>query len=156
MIKVKIPEFQPFTIEHLVLDYNGTLAIDGVIISGVKKMLATLSTKLDIHVVTADTFGSAGEYLDDIKCKLHILGKENQATAKLEFIKGLGTEKCFCIGNGRNDHLMLKNAGLGIAVIQKEGAASETIADADIICNNISDALELLLFPKRLVASLRS
>lgn len=156
MIEVNIPEFHPFTFEHLILDYNGTLAIDGIIIPGVKKMLDSLSTNLDIHVITADTFGSAVKYLNDVECKLHILGKENQAIAKLDFIKGLGAEKCFCIGNGRNDHLMLKNAGLGIAVIQKEGAAFETIADADIICNSISDALELLLFPKRLVASLRS
>jgi soluble P-type ATPase len=51
---------------------------------------------------------------------------------------------------------MVKEAALGIAVIEKEGAAVETLLAADIVCGNILDALELLLNPKRLIATLRS
>jgi hypothetical protein len=36
MITVDIPRYRRIDAEHLVLDYNGTLAIDGNIIDGVK------------------------------------------------------------------------------------------------------------------------
>ncbi|HKJ46485.1 MAG TPA: hypothetical protein VJ991_11715, partial [Balneolales bacterium] len=59
-------------------------------------------------------------------------------------------------GNGRNDRLMLDEAAVGIAVIQKEGASFQSLQAADVICTNIIDALELLVYPKRLTATLRS
>ncbi len=43
----------------------------------------------------------------------------------------LGLEQTVCIGNGRNDRLMLKAAALGLAVILEEGIAGETIGAAD-------------------------
>ena len=39
------------------LDYNGTLAVDGHLLGGVKKALTALSGKINVHVLTADTFG---------------------------------------------------------------------------------------------------
>jgi soluble P-type ATPase len=51
---------------------------------------------------------------------------------------------------------MLSAAALGIAIIQREGSAAETVASADVVSTNILDALELLHNPKRLVATLRS
>jgi soluble P-type ATPase len=50
---------------------------------------------------------------------------------------------------------MLKNAALGIVVIQKEGATVKSLENADIVCNNIIDALELLKNPLRIIATLR-
>ena len=60
------------------------------------------------------------------------------------------------IGNGRNDRLMLDAAGLGIAVIQREGGAAAAILGADIVATSITDALGLLLNTSRLTATLRS
>ncbi len=60
------------------------------------------------------------------------------------------------IGNGRNDRMMLDAAALGIAVCGAEGAAAETLEAADIVVGRIVDALDLLLHPKRLVATLRA
>jgi soluble P-type ATPase len=51
---------------------------------------------------------------------------------------------------------MLKEAILGIAVIQEEGAAVESLVAADIVTRSILDALDLLLRPLRLTATLRS
>ena len=76
--------------------------------------------------------------------------------AKLAFIEDLGAAQTVCIGNGRNDRLMLEAAGLGIAVIHEECAASATLAAADVVARSIVDALDLLLEPLRLVATLRS
>ena len=75
---------------------------------------------------------------------------------KLDYVKELGCENTVCIGNGRNDRLMLKEARLGIAVILTEGVAQSTLSSADVVCTNIVSALELLLNPLRLTATLRS
>ena len=74
---------------------------------------------------------------------------------KNDFIHSLGKDKIIAIGNGANDALMLKNAALGIALIQKEGACSNTLFSADIVCTSIIDALELIKNPLRIAATLR-
>lgn len=55
-------------IEHLVLDFNGTLAIDGKFIDWVVQLLNKLSEQLSIHVITADTFGTVAEVLKEVNC----------------------------------------------------------------------------------------
>jgi soluble P-type ATPase len=139
----------------MVLDYNGTIACDGDLIAGVKENLVTLADKLRIHILTADTFGNVRRGLKGIKCELSILAPEAQDIGKLEYVKRLGAENTVCVGNGRNDQLMLKEAALGIAVILEEGAAAATLSAADVVCTNILSALELLDNPLRLIATLR-
>ena len=156
MIEVNVPGYKSIRIEHLVLDHNGTLAVDGILIAGVKACLAELSGKMKIHVVTADTFGKARTQLEGVPCKLTVLPPGNQDQGKLAFVQKLGSHRTACIGNGRNDCLMLKEATLGIAVILAEGAAAETVVAADVVCVGIVPALELLLHPLRLTATLRS
>ncbi len=156
MIEISVPGYKKLEIKHLVMDYNGTMACDGNRAEGLKKKLETLSHTLQIHVLTADTFGKAESQIAGIPATLSILPPGGQDKGKLEYIRKLGPEYTVCIGNGRNDRLMLKNAGLGIVLIQEEGASIETLLSADIICKNILDALDLLTTPKRLVATLRS
>jgi len=156
MLKVEIPGYDVLRIEHLVLDYNGTLACDGVLIEGVADRLRRLATNISLHVVTADTFGKANAALAGLPCVLSILGADHQDSAKLAYVERLGCERTVCIGNGRNDRSMLKAAALGIAVVQTEGAAAETVAAADVISPGILAALDLLDHPLRLVATLRS
>jgi soluble P-type ATPase len=156
MIEIAVPGHRNFSIKHIVLDYNGTLACDGIPVEGVAEALNSLSDRLQIHVITADTFGEARFRLQDVKCEILILPKENQDEGKLEYVKRLGSESSACIGNGRNDRLMLKEAALGIAVILDEGTAVETLLAADIVCTGIVNALELFSNPLRLVATLRS
>ena len=156
MIRIEIPGMGLIQAEHLVLDYNGTLAIDGSVIEGVKEKLNILAEKINIHVLTADTFGKAANKLKEVYCKLTVLNGDKQALQKQQFINQLGNKKVIAIGNGLNDMLMLKDAVLGIAVIQKEGASSKTLFNADIVCKSISDALDLFVNPLRLAATLRN
>ena len=156
MLEITIPGYKTLQFEHLVMDYNGTLACDGKLLDGVNDRLVTLSKKLKIHVLTADTFGQSKSGLQNIPCKLSILAAGDQAKAKLEYVQILGLDTAVCIGNGRNDRLMLKDTLLGIAVILDEGAATETLTAADLVCTDICSALDLLLNPLRLVATLRS
>lgn len=156
MIRIDIPGYGPLKLDHVVLDYNGTIAVDGIPVPGVKGALNKVAEHIKVHVVTADTFGKAKQGLEHVNCTLNVLGENQQDFAKLEFVKALGSKRTACIGNGRNDKLMLKDAALGVAVLLEEGAFTGTLLDADIVCRDIISALELLLNPLRLTATLRS
>ena len=156
MIEIAIPGYRVLQLDYLVLDYNGTLARDGDLLPGVKSRLEDLSERLQIHVLTADTFGKAHAALAGMPCELSVLPAERQDVEKFSYVEKLGASRVAAIGNGRNDRLMLKAAALGIAVIQKEGASVETLIEADVVTTDILIALELLQHPLRLVATLRS
>ncbi len=155
MIIIETPGMKKWEAEYLVLDYNGTLAIDGKLIPGIKSLLEKLSSQLKIHILTVDTFGTSKQELAEINCELEIIDKEMQDVHKEIYVDHLVQEKVIAIGNGANDALMLAAAGLGILVIQKEGASVKALMNADIVCNSIIDALELLTNPLRMVATLR-
>jgi len=155
MMIFDIPGQGRFEIEHLVADYNGTLALDGTLLPGVDTRLGALSAQLRIHVLTADTFGGAASQTGGLPVSLAIIPSENQDIHKKNYVEVLGSEKCVCIGNGRNDSLMLETAAVGIVVVQQEGAAVEALRSADIVAPDIVSVLDLLLNPLRLAATLR-
>ena len=156
MIAVDIPGFGQFRLEHLVLDYNGTLALDGELCPGVEPLLKALAESLSLHVLTADTHGSVARRLAHLPYLVHILGTGEETQAKLQYVRQLGGRTCACLGNGRNDQLMLREAALGIAVLGPEGLALPALLAADLVVPGIVPALELLLKPQRLRATLRS
>ncbi|MBN1993039.1 MAG: ATPase P [Anaerolineae bacterium] len=156
MLEITIPGYKKLQLAHLVLDYNGTLARDGQLLPGVKERLNTLSTQLEIHVITADTFGNVQAALAGVATECFILPPDSQDVGKLKYIEKLGPEVTVCVGNGRNDRLMLAEAALGIAVLQEEGAAGQALMAAQVVAADICAALDLLLHPLRLAATLRS
>lgn len=156
MLLLDIPPDKIIRIEHLILDFNGTIAADGVLMPGVAGRLRELSSRMTIHVLTADTNESARSQLEDIPCNLEIIGKKAQDRAKLHFGRELGLQKVLAIGNGINDCLLLEGAALSICVIQQEGAAVKTMCAADIVCRDINEALDLLIKPHRMTATLRN
>ena len=140
----------------MVMDYNGTLAVDGRLEDGVAECLNRLAKQMMLHVITADTFGKAARGLEGVDCALRILDGSDHGAAKRDFVKSLGPGQTVSIGNGRNDRQMLGVSRLGIAVLLEEGAAVETVMAADIVCHSILSALALLENPLRLKATLRS
>ncbi len=156
MLEVKIPGKGKFTLKYLVSDFTGTLSVDGIPVKGIKEKLNRISKFLEIHILTADTFGKAKEALKDVNAKVVILSQGNEAEQKEEYVKKLDKNKVVALGNGRNDRKMLKESAIGIAVMLEEGCAIETIQNADILVKSPLDALDLLLIPKRLIAVLRS
>lgn len=155
MLKMHIPEFGDLELSYLVLDYNGTIALNGFLLADVAPLINVLAHNLEVHVVTGDTFGTAKDQLAGINCKLKIIPSEKQSTAKDIYVKSLGSNKVIAIGNGRNDRLLLKEAKIGIAILGAEGVSSETIIAADIVMPDIYSALNLLQNPKQLTATLR-
>ncbi len=156
MITINIPGSAPLIINHLVLDYNGTLAEDGELINGVSGRLELLQKHVAIHVITADTHGTVREKLISLPVNLEVIGTDLQDELKEAYIQHLGVNTVAAMGNGRNDVRMLAASALGIGILQKEGAAAALFRTADIICTNICDALDLLLLPERLKATLRN
>lgn len=154
MIRVSMHNGKELKFEHAVFDYNGTLAVDGVLTDEIKVRLTALSRHLHIVVITADTFGLAKSQLAGIPgVDLIILGAGQGGLDKAEFITRLG-KNVIVIGNGVNDRLMFKQA-TAICVIGREGASGSAIACADIVVTRPEDALDLLLNSKRMEATLR-
>ena len=155
MLQISVPGGPVLALEHLVLDYNGTLALDGNLLPGVAPRLRLLAERLQVHVVTADTFGGASERLDGLSLTLAVIGPQVQQAAKLGYVQALGTEGCAAVGNGANDAGMLEAVALGICVLGPEGAAETAARAARVLAPGITAALDLLLRPQRLVATLR-
>ena len=70
MIEIYVPGRGDYAIEHMVLDLNGTIALDGKIIGGVKERVIALSKNVNIIVVTADTNKNAKKLLKDLPVSL--------------------------------------------------------------------------------------
>lgn len=155
MIVIEIPGVGRLELAHLVLDYNGTLALDGHLLEGVASRLRAVADELRVVVLTADTFGRAREELGDLPCEVIVLNPGDEGRAKAEYVRSFGADETVAIGNGRNDGAMLAEAALGIAVMLTEGAAGVTLRAADLVFPRITDALDALLHPQRLVAGLR-
>ena len=156
MIEIAIPGAQTLRLSMAIVDFNGTLARDGQLHDGVAERLRMLARQLTIHVVTADTTRTARTALAGLPVQVHIVEDTDQSAAKRAFLERCGAHEVVAIGNGRNDEALVDAAELSIVVIGDEGCAARTLAVADVVCTNIRDALDLLLTPTRLVATLRS
>lgn len=165
MLQIDIPSRGKLELAHLVLDLNGTIALDGEVLPGVAERLGTLAESLIIHLVTADTHGKAAAIASQLgrgapgaqhaAPLLARIGPGDEVEQKRTLVQRLGAERVVVVGNGANDEAMLQAAALGIAVLGPEGLAMEALHSADVVVASIEDALDLLLHPKRLVATLR-
>lgn len=155
MIRLEVPGRSTYELGHLVLDLNGTIALDGEPIAGVDERVTALSAHLAVHLVTADTHGKAKEIGQQLGCQLAHIKPGHEARQKQALVERLGVGQVVAIGNGANDARLLSAAALGIAILGREGLAIEALQAADLVVDRIEDALDLLLYPQRLVATLR-
>ncbi len=156
---IKIPGRDTYSLKHLVLDVNGTVAAGGQLIAGVReRLLALRQTGLEIHWITADTRGRQAELDAQLGWPAVRIGPddpEGEAVQKAALVRELGAKQVITIGNGSNDVGMLREAALGIAVLGPEGLALDALLAADLVAPDILAALDLLQDPTRLVATLR-
>lgn len=111
--EIAIPGEGTWRLEHLLLDVNGTVSNRGVLIPGVVDRLARLAVALRVHLLTADTFGTARELARELGAEVQMIGSGSDKAAVVE---ALGADATAAIGNGRNDVGMLRAARLGVAV----------------------------------------
>jgi soluble P-type ATPase len=155
LMRITVPGRDSHTIEHLILDLNGTISVDGRIVRGVKEKLRGLSEELEITVVTADTNRNAEVLLAGLPVRIHTITEERENEQKLAIILEKGKGNTVSIGNGCNDVSMLRESAIGICVLGREGASPEALTASDVVVPTINDALDLLLKPQRLRATLR-
>lgn len=151
-ISIEIPQRGSIELQHAVFDINGTLAIDGLAYPEVPERLQQLATQLTIHLLTAGTHGNLIELEHTLGFPLHLI---NRGDEKMRYVQQLGPNHVVAFGNGANDTGMLRLATLGIAVLTTEGTAIRALQAADVLVHSPVDAIDLLLNPERLIATLR-
>lgn len=155
MIAVDIPGHGPLRLEYLLLDVNGTLTCDGVLLPGVAELLRQLRCLLDVQLVTADTRGTAGRLASMLGVSVTVVPAGEEAISKAEVARRLGVDRVAAIGNGAVDAALLAKVALGIVVVGPEGAAVSALLAGDVVVNSVDAALGLLLDERRLIATLR-
>lgn len=142
----------------MVSDYTGTYSRAGSVDAVVKSKLRELAALVDLHIVTADSHGTAAAELNGIASP-HFLTSGRQDAEKAEFAGHFRPSSVAALGNGNNDRLMLKavkqGGGLAIAVDNGEGCAIDAMLNSHIVITGAANALDLLLDPVRLKATLR-
>jgi soluble P-type ATPase len=154
MINIQRPGQQPLEIENLLIDYEGTLAMDRRVHPKAKDKMNLLSKRIKLFVFTTGEKALVEERLRKVNAEIVCLAESEASRQKLDLLRQLGPGKTVAIGNGADDAAMIEEAGLGICTIGKEAAAGETIRRADLVVTDILDALDFLLKPLRQKATL--
>jgi P-type E1-E2 ATPase len=152
MIRLDIPLRGTIELHHAVFDINGTLAIDGQPVPGVGTALRALTKHLVLHALSAGTHGNMAELERLLNLPIHLV---QSAEEKARYVQQLDPTHVVAIGNGMNDIGMLRFASIGIAILGSEGTAAQVLQAADVVAPGPVDAIDLLLKPKRLIATLR-
>lgn len=155
MIEIDVPGWGALRLEHVLLDVNGTIAVDGQIVQGVVERLAALRELSAVHLITADTQGRQAALDAELGLQTVRVAAGQEREQKAALVRALGAPSVCAIGNGANDAEALRQAALGIAVLGDEGVAMEAVQAANVLAPSIAAALDLLLNPLRLKATLR-
>lgn len=156
MLDLVVPGWRELHLAHLVLDVNGTLTLDGELLPGVRERISALRASLAVYLVSADTFGRLNEVAGTLGVEAHRLNRHSsEVDQKAQFVRQLDAERVVAVGNGANDSAMLTTAALGLAILGPEGLAAETLRAANVVAPSIEIGCDLLLHPRRLVATLR-
>jgi hypothetical protein len=171
MIPIERPGLNPLEIEFVLLDFEGTLAIDRRVHPKAKDKINLLSKRTKIYIFVnppTPPFNKGGEggilakgekevieeRLKKVKAEIIYLTEGVSSRRKLDLLRQLGPPRCVAIGNGMNDAAMIEEAGIGICVIGKEGSSGKTMKNSDLVFADILDALDFLLKPLRQKATL--
>jgi len=152
-MKYEIPGHEPFEINTIILDLNGTLSVGGVVPEGAKERLDNLKDMgAKIVLFTGNTRNDADELAQDLGIDWELA---KTAEDKRDLALQMDPETCATIGNGRIDLELMKEVKLGIVTLQAEGVHTQTLLAADIVVPTINDGLDLFIEEQRLIATLR-
>lgn len=154
MISIQRPGQEAIEIDYILIDFEGTLASDGRVHPKAKDKINLLSKRTKIYILAKGEREKVQETLRRVKADLFFIKEEEASLQKLELLLNLGPSRSVVIGNGMDDVRMIKEAGLSMAIIGKEGTSGELIRTADLIFTNMIDALDFLLKPLRQKATL--
>jgi soluble P-type ATPase len=148
-----VPGQGELKLETIILDLNGTISVRGKLVEGVGERLAKLK-ELGYAVVlfTGNTRGDADGMAQSLGIEWRLTkSSEDKRDKALQ----LSPETCVSIGNGLIDLELMKVVKLCIVTLQAEGVHVQTMLNSDVIVPTICDALDMLIDPNILVATLR-
>jgi len=154
MIFIQRPGQEPLEIEFILIDFEGTLALDRRVHPKAKDKINLLSKRTKIYILTKGEKEVVEETLRRVKAEIFYSREGETSQRKLDLLRQLGTTRSVVIGNGVDDAPMIEEAALGICVMGKEGTSIEAVKNADVVLSNVLDALDFLLKPLRQKATL--
>ena len=154
MISIQRPGMESLDIHFILIDFEGTLAMDGRVHPKAKDKVNLLSKRATIYILTKSNREKVEETLKKMKVKILYVTEGDSSQQKLDVLQRLGPHQTAVIGNGLDDVRIMEQAGLGMCVIGKEGSSAEAMAKADLVVTHVLDALDFLLKPLRQRATL--
>ncbi len=154
MILIQRPGQESIEIDYILIDFEGTLALDGRVHPKAKDKINLLSKRTKIYIFAKGEKEKIEETLRRVKAELFFLKEEDSSSKKLDLLLNLGAPRAVVIGNGLDDVPLMEEAGLSMVIIGKEGTSGKLIQTADLVFTNIVDALDFLLKPLRQKATL--
>lgn len=155
MIAIVRPGLDPLEIDSLLIDFEGTLAMDGRVHPKVKDKLNLLAKRVQISILIGEETEKVKEALKRVKAEIVPVAEGQASQEKLRWLHRLGPNRTAAIGNGFDDGELLEKAALGLAVLSREGTAASTWIKADLLFPTLLDALDFLLKPLRQKATLK-
>jgi len=154
MISIQRPGMESLDIHFVLIDFEGTLAMDGRVHPKAKDKVNLLSKRATIYILTKGNREKVEETLRKMKAEILYVTEGDSSQQKLNVLQRLGPHQTAVIGNGFDDVQIMEQAGLGMCVIGKEGSSPEAVAKADLVVTSVLDALDFLLRPLRQGATL--
>ena len=154
MISIQRPGMETLDIHFVLLDFEGTLGMDGRVHPKAKDKVNLLSKRVTVYILTKSSKEKVEETLKKMKAEILSMTEGDSSQQKLDVLQRLGPHQTAVIGNGFDDVQIMEQAGLGMCVIGKEGSSPEAVAKADLVVTSVLDALDFLLRPLRQGATL--
>ncbi len=151
-MRLVIPGVRTFNIKNIFIDYNGTIACDGVLHKGLIKQLELLALEFNVFILTGDTFGTVQDTFNNTAIEVILA---YTALDKLMAVKKRHPDDSIAIGNGSIDYKMFDAVGISFCVVGREGASYKAISHADIIVTEFEHVLEMIKQPKKIIATLK-
>jgi soluble P-type ATPase len=149
MISIQRSGMENLDIHYVLIDFEGTLAMDSRVHPKAKEKVNLLSKRANIYILTKSNREKVEKSLRKMKVDIVYVTEGDASQQKLNVLQRLGPHLTAVIGNGLDDLQMMDQAGLGMCVIGKEGSSAEAVAKADLVVTNVLDALDFLLKPLR-------
>lgn len=148
-----IPQVWEIDITTIVLDLNGTLAVQWVVVDGVEDRINKLKTLgFSIILFTGDQRGNASLLCKELGIECSYASSHEE---KEKLFLELDVDHTAAIGNARIDNGTFRHAKLSIATLQAEGIHTGILPYIDIIVPSILDALDLFIDWDSLKATMR-
>lgn len=154
MISIQRSGMGSLDIHFVLIDFEGTLAMDGRVHPKAKDKVNLLSKRATLYIVTKSSREKVEETLRKMTVEILYVPEGDSSQQKLNLLQRLGPHQTAVIGNGLDDARIMEQAGLGMCVIGKEGSSAEAVAKADLVVTHVLDALDFLLKPLRQRATL--